>query len=198
MLRSVYFSFHYQDVIDFRANVVRNSGKFRQKGDKFRDSSIWEEAEEKEIKKIKSLIDDELKGSSVTCVLIGSETYSRRFVRYELLKSFEMKKGQVGVGINWIKDKNGNTKFWAGENPFNYLGLKVRKDGKMIDFFEKKEGSWITFRDLPLINNSHFEKESFGKEFTLSDFYKRYSYDWDNGKKKFTDWIEEAAKKVGR
>ncbi len=81
MPRSVYFSFHYQDVIDFRANVVRNSGKFRQKGAEFRDSSIWEEAEEKQIRKIKSLIDDELKGSSVTCVLIGGETYSRRFVR---------------------------------------------------------------------------------------------------------------------
>ena len=198
MSRNVYFSFHYQDVIDFRANVVRNSGKFRQKGAEFRDSSIWEEAGEKQITKIKTLIDDELKGSSVTCALIGSETYSRRFVRYELLKSFEMKKGQVGVGINWIKDKVGNTKFWAGENPCNYLGLKVSRDGKTIDFFERKENSWITFRDLPLIQNSHFRKESFGKEFTLSDFYKRYSCDWDNGKKNFPTWIEEAAKKAGR
>lgn len=198
MPRSVYFSFHYQDVIDFRANVVRNSGKFRQKGTEFRDSSIWEEAEEKQIKKIKSLIDDELKGSSVTCVLIGSETYSRRFVRYELLKSFELKKGQVGVGINWIKDKNGNTKFWPGENPFNYLGLKISKDGNTINFLEKKDSSWITFKDLPSIKNSHFEKESFGKEFTLSNFYKRFSYDWDNGKKNFPTWIEEAAEKAGR
>ncbi|MDP1744685.1 MAG: TIR domain-containing protein [Bacteroidota bacterium] len=198
MPRNVYFSFHYQDVIDFRANVVRNSGKFRQKGAEFRDSSIWEEAEEKQIKKIKTLIDNELKGSSVTCVLIGSETYSRRFVRYELLKSFEMKKGQVGVGINWIKDKTGNTKFWAGENPFNYLGLKVGKDGKTIELFEKNNGSWVTFKDLPLIRNSHFIESDFGKEFRLSDFYNRYSYDWDIGSKNFPNWIEEAAKKAGR
>jgi Txe/YoeB family toxin of Txe-Axe toxin-antitoxin module len=99
--------------------VVRNSGKFRKSGDVFRDLSIWEEAQEKQVKKIKSLIDEELKGSSVTCVLIGSDTYSRRWVRYEIMKSFEMKKGQVGVGINWIKDKNGNTKFWRGENPLS-------------------------------------------------------------------------------
>src|SRR5690606_26476511 len=112
MARSVYFSFHYQDVIDFRANVVRNSGKFRKGEDVFRDSSIWEEAKEKQVSKIKSLIDFELKGTSVTCVLIGSETYSRRWVRYEIMKSFEMKKGQVGIGINWIKDKYGNTKLW--------------------------------------------------------------------------------------
>jgi len=198
MPRSVYFSFHYQDVIDFRANVVRNSGKFRQKGEVFRDSSIWEEAEEKAIKKVKGLIEAELKGSSVNCVLIGSDTFSRRFVRYEVMKSFEAKKGQVGVGINWIKDKNGNTKFWAGENPFDYLAVKISKDGKAIDLFEKKDSSWITYKDLPSIKNSHFKEKDFGKDFRLSNFYKRYSYDWDNGKVNFPNWIEEAANNARR
>jgi hypothetical protein len=197
MARSVYFSFHYQDVIDFRANVVRNSGKFRKSGIEFRDSSIWEEAKEKQVTKIKSLINTELKGSSVTCVLIGSETYSRRWVRYEIMKSFEMKKGQVGVGINWIKDKYGNTKS-RGKNPFNYLAAKVSKDGKMIDLFEYKENTWITYKDLPRIKNSHFKEKDFGKEFELSEFYERYSYDWDNGKVNFPKWVEEAAKNGSR
>jgi hypothetical protein len=196
--RSVYFSFHYQDVIDFRANVVRNSYKLREKGAAFRDSSIWEEAEEKQAKQIKSLIDFELKGSSVTCVLIGSETYSRRFVRYELIKSFEMKKGQVGVGINWIKDKSGSIKLLAGENPFVYLGLRVSKDGKTIELFERQADQWIRFRDLPTMRNHHFKDVYFGKEFKLSDFYKTYSYDWNDGKTNFPKWIEEAAKNANR
>lgn len=198
MARSVYFSFHYQDVIDFRANVVRNSGKFRKSGDVFRDSSIWEEAQEKRVKKIKLIIDEELKGSGVTCVLIGSETYSRRWVRYEIMKSFEMKKGQVGVGINWIKDKNGNTKLWRGENPFSYLKIKINRDGELIDLFEYKDNSWTTYKDLPQIKNTHFKARDFGREFTLSDFYNRYSWDWDNGNKNFTNWVEEAAKNAGR
>lgn len=198
MARSVYFSFHYQDVIDFRANVVRNSGKFRKSGDVFRDSSIWEEAEEKQVRKIKTLIERELKGSSVTCVLIGSETYSRRWVRYEIIKSFEMKKGQVGVGINWIKDKHGNTKLWRGENPFSYLSVKVSRDGQFIDILEYKDDTWKTYKDLPKIKNSHFKERDFGKKFKLSDFYKRYSYDWNNGKENFIKWIEEAAKNAGR
>lgn len=198
MARSVYFSFHYQDVIDFRANVVRNSGKFRKGEDVFRDSSIWEEAKEKQVSKIKSLIDFELKGTSVTCVLIGSETYSRRWVRYEIMKSFEMKKGQVGIGINWIKDKYGNTKLWRGENPFSYLAVKPSKDGKIIEMLENKDDNWITFRDLPKIKNSHFKERDFGKMFTLSDFYERYSYDWNNGKENFTNWIEKAAKNANR
>lgn len=198
MPRNVYFSFHYQDVIDFRANVVRNSGKFRKKGEVFRDSSIWEEAEEKQVKKIKALIDKELKGSSVTCVLIGNETYSRRWVRYELMKSFEIKKGLVGVGINWIKGKDRKIKLWAGENPFDYLAIKISDDGKTIDLFEKKNGSWIPFKDLPAIRNSYFKEDYFGRDYRLSDFYKRYSYDWHDGKVNFPSWIEEAAISAGR
>lgn len=198
MARSVYFSFHYQDVIDFRANVVRNSGRFRQKGDIFRDASIWEEAAEKKVTKIKSLIDAELKGAGVTCVLIGSETYSRRWVRYEIVKSLELKKGQVGVGINWIKDKFGNIKFWPGENPFEYLKLDVNNNGKEINVFEQKENSWIPFKDLPVIKNSHFKEKYFGSNFKLSQLYNTYSYDWDNGKSNFPVWIEEAARNAGR
>ena len=87
--------------------------------------------------RIKLLVDNELIGASVTCVLIGSETYSRRWVRYEIMKSLEMKKGLLGVGINWIKDKKGNTKFWPGENPFDYLGFEISKDGRTLSLFEK-------------------------------------------------------------
>jgi hypothetical protein len=197
MARSIYFSFHYQDVVDFRANVVRNSGKFRQNGEIFRDGSIWEEAAEKQVYKIKQLIDSELIGSSVTCVLIGSETYTRRWVRYEIMKSLEMKKGLVGVGINWIKDKKGNTKFWPGENPFDYLGFEISKDGKTLSLFEKNN-SWIPFKDLPQIKNSVFGEKYYGKDFKLSDFFKTYSYTYNDGNSNFPSWIEDAALNVGR
>lgn len=198
MPRNVYFSFHYQDVIDFRANVVRNSGKFRSKGDVFRDSSIWEEAEEKKVNSIKTLIDTELRGIGVTCVLIGTETFSRRWVRYELVKSFEMNKGIVGVGINWIKGKNQKIKFWPGENPFDFLKIQISTDGKKIEIFENRNNIWISFKDLPQIKNSHFKEIYFGKTFKFSTLYKRYSYDWDDGKANFHKWIEEAANNVGR
>jgi hypothetical protein len=46
MAKRVFFSFHYQDVIDFRVNVVRNH--WLTKPDRslagFFDSSIWEDA----------------------------------------------------------------------------------------------------------------------------------------------------------
>ena len=49
MAKRVYFRFHYQDVIDFRANVVRNH--WLTKPDRevagFFDASLWEEAQNK-------------------------------------------------------------------------------------------------------------------------------------------------------
>jgi hypothetical protein len=198
MARSVYFSFHYQDVIDFRANVVRNSYKFRKKSTLFRDNSIWEEAQEKQVKKIKQLIDSELKGSSVTCVLVGDETYSRRWVRYEIVKSFVDGKGQVGVGINWIKGKDGKIKFWPGENPFDYLKLSVSEDGTTISFFEIKDGDWVKYRDLPSAKNRFFAKSDYGRSFKMSRLYNSYSYDWNGGKSELTNWIEKAALNAGR
>jgi len=45
MAKRVYFAFHYQDVIDFRANVVRKhnfTGGVEAAG--YYDHSIWEEA----------------------------------------------------------------------------------------------------------------------------------------------------------
>jgi hypothetical protein len=46
MASRVYFCFHYQDVIDFRANVVRNHWMCKPDRDEagFFDASIWETA----------------------------------------------------------------------------------------------------------------------------------------------------------
>ena len=202
MSRNIYFSFHYQDVVDFRANVVRNSGKFRKGGGGFRDGSIWEDYPIKKVKEIKGLIDYELQGKSVNCVLIGSETYNRRWVRYEIIKSFAMGKGLVGININWIKDKYGKTKFWPGENPFQYLGLEINKDGKGIKLLEKIDrgvfGKWMPYKDLPNTENKWIEKKYYGSDFTFSDFFKTYSWEWNDGLKHFNEWIEKAATEAGK
>jgi hypothetical protein len=58
MVRRVFFSFHYRDVENFRANVVRNSEIVRgiEKAG-FYDASLWEQAKTRGVLAIKNLID---------------------------------------------------------------------------------------------------------------------------------------------
>src|ERR1700692_3506244 len=100
MAKRVFFSFHYQDVIDLRANVVRNHGLTKGNSAGFFDHSLWESAKRTGPTALKRLINDGLHGSSVTCVLIGSDTYVRPWVRYELLKSFVRGNALLGIHIN--------------------------------------------------------------------------------------------------
>ena len=44
MAKKVFFSFHYQDVIDFRANVVRNHKLTKTDSAGYFDASMWEDA----------------------------------------------------------------------------------------------------------------------------------------------------------
>jgi hypothetical protein len=197
MARNVYFAFHYQDVIDFRANVVRNKSKFKRQNGGFRDGSIWEKYPVTKVKEIKGIIDIGLKGNSVTCVLIGDETFSRRWVRYEIVNSLANNKGLFGVHINWIKGRDGKTKFWPGENPFKCLKIKIDNDGKYMHFFEKEEPGilyeWKPYKDLKKSKNVFNNPKYFGKSFKFSEIFQTYSYDFNNGNKNFDEWLERAA-----
>jgi hypothetical protein len=114
--RKVFFSFHYGRDIS-RANVVRNSWLTKDKGTAgFIDASLWEEAKAKGDAAIKKLIDDQMIGTTVTAVLIGSETAQRTYVKYEIAKSLERGNGLLGIYIHNIKDLNGNTAS-KGTNP---------------------------------------------------------------------------------
>ena len=116
MARKVFFSFHYGKDIT-RANVVRNSWVTKDKGTAgFIDASLWEEAKAKGDAAIKKLIDDQLVGTTVTAVLIGSDTANRTCVKYEIEQSIARGNGLLGVYIHQIKDLIGNTTT-KGSNP---------------------------------------------------------------------------------
>src|ERR1035438_3399156 len=103
MTKRVYFAFHYQDVIDFRANVVRKHNLTEGvESAGYYDHSIWEEAKNTNPLALKRLINAELENTSVTVVLIGSDAWARRWVRYELMKSTERGNSALGIHINGI------------------------------------------------------------------------------------------------
>src|ERR1044071_4630813 len=101
MAKRVYFGFDYEDVSDFRANVVRKhnfTGGVEKAG--YFDASVWEEAKKKDPAALKRLISAELEYTSTTAILIGSGTWARRWVRYEIFKSLARGNRVIGIHIN--------------------------------------------------------------------------------------------------
>jgi hypothetical protein len=79
------------------------------------------------------MIDNALSGTSVTVVLIGSKTSDRKWVRYEIKKSHEDKKGLLGVYIHKIKDNSGKT-CPKGDNHFGEIDKD--KNGESVYFWQ--------------------------------------------------------------
>lgn len=122
MARRAFFSFHYKNDV-WRANQVRNS--WVTKDDKeaagFIDAADFEKIEKEGDDAIKRWINKQLEGTSVTVVLIGSDTSNRPYVKYELQKSYEKGNGLLGIYIHKLKDKDGNTST-KGSNQFGEIG----------------------------------------------------------------------------
>ena len=110
MARSVFFSFHYQNDIS-RVMVVRN--RWVTYGGQL-VSGVIDHAEFEKIKQqgdavIKRWIDEQLKGTTATIVLIGSETLRRYYVQYEICQSLKQGNAIIGVYVNNIRDFSGRT-----------------------------------------------------------------------------------------
>jgi hypothetical protein len=128
MARRVFFSFHYQRDI-WRVNQVRNIPEVTGcAAAGFQDASLWEEARKKGDADIKKMIDDGLKNTSVTVVLIGGKTAGRKYINYEIEKSIERGNGIVGIQIHHLKNKDKETDD-AGTTPAKLTagGYKVYK-----------------------------------------------------------------------
>lgn len=131
MARKVFFSFHYAR--DVRRIVqVRNSWVIRANSEAqpFYDAAEFEEAK-KRAGGIEKWIEEQLKGTSVTVVLFGAETYDREWVRHEIKRSYELKKGILAVDIHRIKDPQLGADV-QGKNPLDYW--HVEQNGKKVPF----------------------------------------------------------------
>ena len=210
MARKVFFSFHYEDVKSFRVNVVRNSSMFKASGDTSRvmDASMWEEARLKGVANLKSLINDNLKGTSVTAVLIGEETHSRRWVKYELVKSFVKGNAILGIHLNRIRERTTSSISRKGLNPLERLAVYVSDDYKTLTFLELVNGRWQEFALYPRVanreQNTIFFEQSFLSMIGLSNTTERMvrfselfdTYCWvkDDGYNNLADWVESSLK----
>lgn len=104
MARRVFFSFHYDNDIN-RSMIVRNSWVTQGKeAAGFVDKATFEQVKRQGEAAVHRWINNQLEGTSVTVVLIGTETLSRPFVQYEICKSLQRGNAVIGVHINGIRD----------------------------------------------------------------------------------------------
>jgi MTH538 TIR-like domain (DUF1863) len=122
MSRKVFFSFHFKRDA-WRAGQVRNSDMLADE-DEYGviDAAAWEKIEREGDEAIKRWINDQLKNTSVTVVLIGAKTAERDWVEYEIRRSWEKGNALVGVRIHGVKDQHGNIDS-PGPNPLDEIKL---------------------------------------------------------------------------
>jgi len=157
--RRVFYSFHYKPD-NWRTSMVRNIGAVE--GSKPASDNDWESITKKGDKAIQDWIDGQLNGRSCCVVLIGKDTAGRKWIKYEIEKAWNDKKGVLGIYIHNLKDADEN-QTTKGKNPFEEFTMK--RDDKT------KLSSIVKAYDPP-----------------YTDSKKVYGYISDH----LSDWIEEA------
>src|ERR1017187_486399 len=196
MAKTVFFSFHYQRDI-MRAQIVNQhhvtKGNYAAAG--FFDGSLEEKAKKDGDEVVRKMINAGLNGCTVLCVLIGKETYTRRWVDYEILKSVELGMGVLGMCIHQIPDPKQGTDH-AGKNPFSFLGYGTKSD-KLCPMIHYETG-WTEAPYQSLITESAAPYLIGKDKPILSSIFSVYNWVEGNGYDNFGKWIETAAQQAGK
>ena len=104
-----------------RVQQIRNIGALEE--NKPVSANDWEEIKKKGNKAIEKWIDDNMSYRSCVVVLIGKETASRPWVKHEIKKAWDEKKGLFGIYIHNLKCPN-NGKSSKGANPFDQFSFQ--------------------------------------------------------------------------
>jgi len=132
MARQTFFSFRYKKD-NWRASIVRNSWVTQdRKASGFFDSAEWEEVKKKTDSAIEAWIDGQLKGTSVTVVLIGTDTAGKKWIKHEIASSHKKGNGLFGIYVHNVKDSLGNVTT-KGNNPFDNFVFKNGK-GEVVTY----------------------------------------------------------------
>ena len=117
MARRAFYSFHYEPD-SWRASTVRNIGTVE--GNRPATDNDWESIKSGGDAAIKRWIASQMTGRSCTVVLIGKNTANRKWINYEIVKSWDDGMGVVGIRIHGLKNSEGHTSTMGG-NPFDYI-----------------------------------------------------------------------------
>ena len=182
-------------------NQVRQSWRYRHEDERegygFYDGSIWKRSQSQGDEALKALIREGVKNTSVTCVLAGTSTFQRRWVRYEIARSIIKGNGLLTVKIHGLADRSGYGSY-EGPNPLDYMAVYRGRDGSLL-LAEWQNGMWVTYRDYTWAIELPAGWEQPGSNvIPLSHYGRLYDYVTANGSGNFAAWIATAAMEAGR
>jgi MTH538 TIR-like domain (DUF1863) len=208
--RMVYFAFDFDDLM--RVNNVRQTGKIGGRviggARGFRDRSVWEASKATADRGLKEMMQRMSKFSSVVCVLIGSNTWISRWVRYEVALAIIEERGLLAVDLNGINHNIRRAPDPLGLNPLAMMGLRKDHDGSW-HLVERKpveldngnvgfEWHWYNDYQRPVPRPRYVPDMPAGKIVALSEFTKRYDFSGHSGSMNISSWLDVAAVEVGR
>ena len=196
MTRRTFFSFHYKPDVN-RAMVVRNSWLTQtdRESSGFFDSSVFESRKRTSDEALKQFLIDGLKGTSVTCVLVGAETYSRPWVQFELFRSFYRGNGILAIEIAGVSSFGKVST--QGPNPLGSIAFEVKDS---VVTWKRKSGSeWKAYTEVPKMNLSDVAYDlGTRRNHTFSTIFPIYDWKADDGYNNLGRWIETAAQRAGK
>ncbi len=144
----MFYSFHYKPDC-WRASQVRNIGVVE--GNKPAPDNDWETITSGGDDTIKRWINDQMKYRSCTVVLVGTNTANRKWINYEIVKSWDDGKGVVGIHIHGLKNSQEQVST-KGVNPFDYIdyGNSGKKLSAIVKCYDpggqnsKERYDWIS------------------------------------------------------
>ena len=115
MVSRCFYSFHYANDA-WRVSQVRNIRL--EDGNRPATDNEWEAVKRGGDVAIARWIDSQMEGKSTVIVMIGAETYGRRWINYEIENGWKRRKAVLGVRIHRLLDQNGYQSH-RGNNPFS-------------------------------------------------------------------------------
>jgi hypothetical protein len=138
----VFYSFHYDKDV-FRVQQIRNMGVVE--GDEPVSANEWEQIKRKGDASVQRWIDENMKYKRCVIVLIGSETAHRPWVKYEIKRAWEQRKGLFGIYIHNLKcPRNGTCA--KGPNPFDNWAVGNQSMSNLVTCYDPN--SWDAYGEI--------------------------------------------------
>ena len=138
----VFYSFHFDNDV-FRVQQIRNMGMID--GNEPTSPNDWEQVKRGGNATIERWIDDNMKYRRCVVVLVGSETATRTWVKYEIKKAWLEKRGLLGIYIHNLKCPRTGVSS-KGPNPFDNWTVGHQSMSSLVSCYDPS--TYDTYGDI--------------------------------------------------